>query len=133
VSSIAKLAVAAATWDDEALVAQRRQEAERRLIVTENGGRGRERESAGEHSELLQRRLLRRFEKLVAPVDRRNECLLPGRQIARPAGQEGEPLLQAARDLRQRKQPDTGCRELDRERQAVQPPADRSHLLDLVR
>ena len=129
----ARLAVNAAARDDQALVAQRRQEAESGFVVTEHGSGGSERDPAGEDRELLQRRLLDRFEQRVAPVDRRNERPLPGRHVPRAAREEGEPLPQAARDLRQRKQSDTGCRELDRERQAVKPPADRTHLLDLAR
>ena len=129
----ARLAVNAAARDDQALVAQRRQEAESGLVVTEHSSRGSERDPAGEDRELLQRRLLDRLEQRVAPVDRRNERLLPSRHVSRAAGEEREPLLQTARDLGQREQPDAGGRELDRERQAVQPPADRAHLLHLRR
>ena len=135
VSSIAKraVAVAAAARDDQALVAQRREEAERGLVVTEHGGRSREREAAGEDGELLQRRLLVRREQ------RRSSSRSSQRASAgAPARLAGRPVRNASRrsrrleDLGQRQQPDAGGRELDRERQAVEPPADRAHLLDLA-
>ena len=63
----------------------------------------------------------------MAPVQRRPQGLLPGGQVTRPAGEEGQAALQPGEQLVGREQLDARRRELEREGQPVQPPADRGH------
>ena len=49
---------------------------------------------------------------------------MPGQRGAASAHQEAEPVAQAVEDLLHRKRSSPNCRKLDRQRQAIQPPAD---------
>ena len=69
-------------------------------------------------------------QQLVAPVDGRLERSLPRDGRARAACQQPEPILQSGIDLLDRQHLHPGSRELDRERNTIQPPAD---LRDSVR
>ena len=66
-------------------------------------------------------------QQVVAPGDGVAQRLLAGREIARAAGQQRQPALQPAQHRLGRQQPDAGRRQLDRQRQAVQPGADLGH------
>ena len=63
-------------------------------------------------------------EQVVAPVDRRAQRLLAGRQVARPGAEEVEALLEPGEQRLGREQLRASGRELDRERQAVEADAD---------
>ena len=66
----------------------------------------------------------RRVQQLVAPLDRRAQGLLPGGRVARARGQERQALVESSEELVRAEQRDACGGQLDRERQAVQPPAD---------
>jgi hypothetical protein len=63
----------------------------------------------------------------VAPLDRRAQGLLPRQRCPAAARQQPQPVVQPRRHLlgRQRRHPRR--RQLDRQRDAVQPPADLRH------
>ena len=86
--------------------------------------RGREVAAAGEHGEPFEDALLVVEEELVAPVDDGAQRLLAGQGRARPAGQEAEPVVEPSGDLRDRERSGAGGRQLDGERQPVEPGAD---------
>ena len=60
----------------------------------------------------------------MAPVDRGLERLMTRQRRPAPARQQCEPIGQAVEDLLHRQNAGPHRRELDRERQAVEPPAD---------
>ena len=64
------------------------------------------------------------FELLVAPVDSVSKRPVPLRDVARSAGEQFETLVQTPEDRLGRQQLDQRRRELDREWEAVKPPAD---------
>ena len=80
--------------------------------------------AAGEHREAREARLLVVAEQRVAPVDRRAQRLLAGGRVAGAGAERGERGVQALGDLAGREQPAAGGRQLDRERQPVDAPAD---------
>ena len=84
-----------------------------------------ERAAAREDGEALVQQALGRGQEPVAPVDRAPEGALPLGQVARAAAQqcEREPLQQHL-DPEQR---DAGGRQLDREREMVEPAAELAH------
>ena len=83
-----------------------------------------EQEISGKYAELPQDPRFGLRKQVVAPVERRAQRLLP-RQRRSPAGrQEFEPVVQKCRDLRRTEHHRARRGELDRERNAVQPPAD---------
>ena len=53
--------------------------------------------------------------------------LVPGRLVAGAAGEQRQAALQAGQERRRRQEPAPGGGQLDRQRQAVEPPADRFH------
>ena len=68
--------------------------------------------------------LLRGLEELVAPVHGRPKGLLALGEIAGTAAQQSEPVVEPVAEHVWREQGEAGGRELDRERQAVEPAAD---------
>ena len=68
---------------------------------------------------------LGRLERLPGPLERRAQRALARRQVARAAGQQLEPVLEALQQRRQRQQPGAVGRQLDRQRQPVEARADR--------
>ena len=62
--------------------------------------------------------------ELVAPFDRRPQRLLPRREVAPRAGQHRQPPVEPGEQLAGRQDLHPGRGQLDRERQAVEPPAD---------
>ena len=118
--------------EDQALVPQRREEAQR-AVAGRHELLGRlDRPAAGEDAEPGEQRLLVGIEQRVAPVDRGAQRPLPLGKIAWPVGEKRDPLLEPLEDRLQRK--DAGvCRgELDREREPVEAPADREHLATMA-
>ena len=59
--------------------------------------------------------------------------LLPRRSVARTAGQERQPFLEPRQQRRRREDPYPCRRQLDRQRQPVQPPADLRHRRGVLR
>ena len=87
-----------------------------------------ERAAAGEDGETGEDALLLGREQPVRPVDRRAQRALPLGKVARAPRQEWQPLLEPREQRGKRKDLDSGSGELDRERQAVEPAADRLDL-----
>ena len=65
----------------------------------------------------------------MAPGDRAPQRSLPLGQVARAAGQQRQPPVEALQDLRRRERAHARGRELERERELVEPPADLEHML----
>ena len=117
--------------DDQRLVGQRPHQLGHVVGVEVIGGqcrRGRlQVEAGGEDAQATQRRLLGLGQQLVAPVEERFEraLALGHRPVATP--QEPESILQAGVDLGRREHRDPRRRQLDRQREAVETPADAGH------
>ena len=77
-----------------------------------------------EHREDLEQRPFVLVEQLVAPGDRVAQRPLAVGQVARPAAEDIEPAPEAVAQLGRREQAKPRGRELDRERQPVEPRAD---------
>ena len=88
---------------------------------------GSERPSVHEDREPAQRPLLGRIEELERPVDGCSERLLAGHRRAAAAGQQPETVVEALGDLDGRQPAKAGCRQLQREGNPVELPADRCH------
>ena len=83
-----------------------------------------EREATGEHRKTREQASLGIGQQLVAPVDRRAERLLARDSGARTTGEEPEAVIEAVEDLLRAQHASARGRELDRERDAVEPVAD---------
>ena len=81
----------------------------------------------GEDRQQLEQPLLGGVQQLVAPLDRRPERLLPLRQVAGAAAERLEAARQAVPQRLGREEVEAGGRELDRQRQPVEPAADVGH------
>ena len=66
-------------------------------------------------------------QELVGPVDRGLQRLVTGHRGAAPAGEHPEPLVEPLEDLGRRDRPRPGRRQLDGERDAVEPAAELDH------
>ncbi|SNS53512.1 hypothetical protein SAMN05443665_1005233 [Actinomadura meyerae] len=86
---------------------------------------GLQRAAARVHGEAPQRPPLGLGQRLPAPVDHRAERPLPRRAAVPPARKQPEPVVQPRREVPHPQPADAGRRQLQGERQAVQPPADR--------
>ncbi len=84
-------------------------------------------EAPGEYGQPAEHRLLAGVEQVVAPADGVPQCALPVRQVARAAGEQLQRAAHPLQDGRRRQHPDLRRRELDRQGQALQPPADLHH------
>ncbi len=115
----------------ERLVDESREELEdvacRDLASCGNGLGGVEREPAREHGEAAQQRALRLGEKVVAPVDQCAQRLLSRQRRPVAGGEQAEAVVDARGDLLDRQRAQARCRELERERNAVEAPADLHH------
>ena len=85
---------------------------------------GVEAEAGREDAEVLEQVPLDVGEQAHAPVDRRAHRAVPLGQVAGRGGQQRQALPEALGDARGREQADPRRRELDRERQALEAPAD---------
>ncbi len=81
-------------------------------------------ERASEGREPRKEGLLGLAEHVEAPVHGGAQRAVPGQRRAAAAGQQAEPIVQPRRDLVWRQGSDPRCRELDRQRDAVQSQAD---------
>ena len=84
-----------------------------------------QRGAALEHVSRASSILLGLLEHLPRPLQRRAQRALACRQVARPAAEQLEPVLEALEQRAQRQQSRAVGRELDRQRQPVQARADR--------
>src|SRR5262249_33248948 len=80
--------------------------------------------TAGEDGEAAQQGGLFLRQSIVAPVDESAQRLVARQGPPPAAGRRGEASAQPGRDLRDRQYHPPGRRELEGERDAVQPPAD---------
>ena len=83
-----------------------------------------ERPAAREHGEQAEEPLLVRRELVVAPLDGRLKRLMTRHRGPRSAGQQAEAIVEPLADLIDREHLDPRGRELDRQRNAIEPPAD---------
>jgi hypothetical protein len=86
-------------------------------------------EPPGEGRQAGQHRPLGAVQQLPRPVDHGPQRPLPRQARPRPAGQQGEPLIQPGIQLRGRHYPQPGRGQLQGERDAIQPSADPPHQL----
>ena len=93
---------------------------------------GLEVEAAREHREAAQHRPLLVAQQVVGPVDGGPQRLVALDRRAAATGQEPEALPEPLRDLRRRQRARPGGRELDRERDAVEAPADLDDRVDVA-
>ncbi len=93
--------------------------------------RRREVERPGEDRQARPERPLGLRAQPERPVDRRSQRLMPRHRAAPRAGQHRERGVKAIGQLRQRQRPHPDGRELEPERQAVEPPADPDHVRQL--
>ena len=107
----------------EALVHERRQSLDHVVVAADRLG-SLERPAAGEDRQSGEELTLLRRQELGAPVERPPERLEPRRLVDRPLRQELEALAQPREQRLERQDVCAGGGELDRERQAVEPPAD---------
>ena len=108
----------------DALLDQRRDAVERiEPAVAHAGDRfgPRQVEAADEDGQAAKERLLGRVEQVVAPGDGVAHRPQPVRQVAGAAGQQRQGPLQPRQQRRRRQDGDAGGRQLDRQRQPVQP------------
>lgn len=127
---IADLAVAG-VGGDERLVAQAGQALDdRELVVVIVGGhrrRGAELERRGEDAEPPQHALLGRRQQAMAPVQRRLQRALPRQRGTPSGGEQPEALVQPRGQRVDAEQRHARGGHLQRQRDAVQAPADRRH------
>ena len=109
---------------EEAVVHQRGEDAEIRVA---DRLRGLERAAAGKDSELCEHRALGVVEQVVAPSDRRRQRPLAGRRVAWAGAEQLRLPLYPLVHLGGRQQPRSRRRQLDRQRQSVEAPADAGH------
>ena len=88
--------------------------------------------AAGEHREAREARFLVVAEQAVAPVDRCAQRLLAGGRVAWPCAESVERAVQARGDLCGREQPAARRRQLDRQREPVDPSADLRDRVDIA-
>src|SRR5207253_3240135 len=80
--------------------------------------------AAGENGEAGEQPPAGLLDHVVAPLDRAAKRLLTARKVASPAAEGTERLLQSSQQRLRRKQFDAGRRQLDRQRQTVDPLTD---------
>ena len=81
--------------------------------------------TAGEDGQSFEGLPLRLVEQVVRPVDHGAQRPLAGQGSPVPAGQDAEPIVEFGLDLADRQRSEAGRGQLDRERDAVEPPAQR--------
>jgi hypothetical protein len=83
--------------------------------------------AAGEDGEASEQRLLTDVEEVVAPRDRVAQRLLPFWQVPRSCPEQPQPAIQPVEQRLRGEQFDPSGRQLDCQRQPVEPPADPCH------
>jgi hypothetical protein len=118
--------VALAVRLHESLVDERLQLVEDRLAgVGADGLDVRECAPSGEDGHAPEHALFRLRKERVAPVDRRAQRLLPLGNVAKAGRQYLKGVVETVEQRLWRQEPESGGRELESERQAVQAPTDR--------
>ena len=118
---------------DEALLGQRRQPGEDiEDDVVGSFGMGGNRFDCldlgiGEDGQQLEQALLCWVEQVIAPVHRGPQGLLSLGQVARPAAQQCQPVLESIAEHLRGEQPHVRRGELDRQGQPIEPSADLGH------
>ena len=133
--AIARLALA--FGDHQRLVDQLREEVEHLplidALVARHALREFQPEAAGEDTEAPEHRALFVGQQADAPLQRRAQRLVPAQLHPRHAGQHVEHLVEARLQADDAQQRHAGGGQLDRQRDAVEAPADVDHRLDVVR
>ena len=118
----------------EALARERRYQLERghRHVavahqVTRHGFHRVERRTAGEHSKPAEQHPFRLREQVVAPVDHGAHGAVPRRPVGHVRAQQVDTLLEPRQDCAWRKERRARSRELQCERQSIEPAADLAH------
>lgn len=109
----------------ERLIHERGEQIE--CLASAKGFRCLQRKSPDKDRQAAQECLLRLGEEIVTPVDRAAEGLMPGPARAAAAHQQMEAIVQSCSELLDGECPQPRGRQLDRQRQGVQPPADLRH------
>ena len=94
-------------------------------VVRDGRGRRHERESSAEQGQPTKSRLLITGEQPVAPIEEGGDASLSLRQVAVPAAQEAETIIEPVEYLARVENTDSRGRDLEGERQAVESFADR--------
>ena len=102
------------------------------VAVAPDGRDGVERRAALEHRQQAHQPPLGLVEHLPRPLERRAQRALARRPVARALRQHLEAALEPRQQRREREQADTVGGQLDRQRQAVEPCADRVHHLGVA-
>ncbi len=105
---------------------------DRHRVVRQVGdrlGRG-QREVAQEHAQPHEQLALRRVEQVEAPVERRPQRAVAGRRPPAGGAEQPEAVVEAHADLADRQAADQRGRQLDRQRDAVEPRADLGHAVE---
>ncbi|TQM66661.1 hypothetical protein FHX41_0242 [Actinomadura hallensis] len=97
-----------------------------------HAGGGPGRDHAGEHREPLGEPAFPLVQEVPAPLDDGPQRPVPGQGGAVPVAQQAEAVAEAGGELVRRHRAHPGRGELDRQRQAVQPPADAPDRLGVV-
>ncbi|MFN8678527.1 MAG: hypothetical protein U0Z70_19275 [Thermomicrobiales bacterium] len=92
----------------------------------------RERAASGKRSHLAKERLSLGGEKLVAPINRHVQALVPDRPVPWTIDQEPEPVFETGIDGGQGEVTQAGRRQFDGQRQAIERPADGSNVSHIV-
>ncbi|CAA9568219.1 MAG: hypothetical protein AVDCRST_MAG19-2496 [uncultured Thermomicrobiales bacterium] len=125
---VARPAVRPRLVPDQALGHQRgdaAQDVEGGPVLGATDGFGRlKRAAAGEHRQPAEQRPLVLGKEVVAPGDGCRHRPLAWGRVARPAGQQGQAALQAGQQRCRRQVGHAGRRQLDRQRQPFEPPAN---------
>ncbi len=121
---------------EQALLGQRRQpgdDAQASVVGRRADRLGRlQVEAADEDAQPREQPPLGWSQQVIAPGQRRPQRLLAGRQIAPTGRQHRQSLREPGQQLGRGEQIDAGGRQLDRQRQAVQPGADTGDRRDVV-
>src|SRR5262249_22671101 len=96
----------------------------REVVAGADAFRSFDREAVDEDGQPAKEHTFARGEELEAPVERCGERLLPLPRSARPPREQSEPVVESTGDLWRREMAYAGGRQLERERDAVEAPAD---------
>ena len=84
-------------------------------------------ETPRQHAQTAEHALLVRGQQLITPSDSRIDCLLAFGEIARAGGREKDIVHESAEQVLGGQHFDPRCRQLERERQCVEPSTNRAH------
>ena len=100
----------------------------RGILTTGKDRRGcLDRKATRQRAETAEHALLVRAEQLITPGDRRIDRLLAFGEIARADGREQDIVRESAKQILRRQHFDPRGRQLERERQGIEPSTNRRH------